>query len=96
VEDRASAAEPTAKQPASTTDKAPPVAGAPVLKALPAETPAGTPAAGVPVLKAIPVEPPQATPAEVRKAVPVGPLDEESDESLLNKAATPPPAKHDE
>jgi hypothetical protein len=49
-----------------------------------------------PVKKAIPVQPQQqATPVEVRKAMPVGPLDEESEDSLLNKAATPPPADPD-
>jgi penicillin-binding protein 1A len=95
-ENHTTAAEPIATQPAPATDKAPPIAGAPVMKALPAETPTSTPAAGAPVLKAIPVEPPHTTPAEIRKAVPVGPLDEEPDESLLNKAATPPPAKLDE
>jgi hypothetical protein len=47
-------------------------------------------------MKAIPVQPQQSTPVEIRKAVPVGPLDEEEDDSLLNKAATPPPAKVDE
>ncbi len=51
---------------------------------------------GKPVLKAIPVEPEQETPAkeeqpvEIRKAIPVGPLEEENDDTLL-KAATPPP-----
>jgi hypothetical protein len=47
-------------------------------------------------MKAIPVQPQQPTPLEIRKAVPVGPLDEEEDESLLKKEATPPPAKVDE
>jgi penicillin-binding protein 1A len=84
--------------------------GAPVRKALPADsvspvvTPpievpvrkAGTPPVSAPVMKAIPVEPtPSNRPVEIRKAVPVGPLDEEEDESLLKKA-TPPPAKVDE
>jgi 1A family penicillin-binding protein len=60
-------------------------------------TPARTPPAGAPIMKAIPVQPQQqSTPVEIRKAVPVGPLDEEEDDSLLNKAATPPPAKVDE
>ena len=51
---------------------------------------------GKPVLKAIPVEPQQEKPAregqpiEIRKAIPVGPLEEESEDTLL-KAATPPP-----
>jgi hypothetical protein len=70
------------------------------MKALPANsTPAAaaTPAPDAPVLKAIPVKPKAtAMPAEIRKAVPVGPLDEESEESLLNRAATPPPAELDE
>jgi hypothetical protein len=59
-------------------------------------TPTRTPPAGAPIMKAIPVQPSPSKPVEIRKAVPVGPLDEESDESLLNKAATPPPAKVDE
>jgi hypothetical protein len=59
-------------------------------------TTARTPPAGAPIMKAIPVQPQQSTPVEIRKAVPVGPLDEEEDDSLLNKAATPPPAKVDE
>ena len=81
--------------------------GVPVRKALapdavtpitPATQPttARTPPAGAPIMKAIPVQPQQSTPVEIRKAVPVGPLDEEEDDSLLNKAATPPPAKVDE
>jgi len=51
---------------------------------------------GKPVLRAIPVEPQQEKPAqegqpiEIRKAIPVGPLEEESEDTLL-KAATPPP-----
>ena len=53
----------------------------PVMKAVPADTP---------VLKAIPVEPAQDQPAEIRKAEPVGPLDELRDKTLLN-SATPPP-----
>ncbi|MFL6516069.1 MAG: PBP1A family penicillin-binding protein [Chthoniobacterales bacterium] len=75
----------------------PPAADAPVMKALPATTaPARTPAPDAPVLKAIPVQPNRtSTPAEIRKAVPVGPLDEESNESLINKSATPPPADLD-
>ena len=79
-----------------------PAADAPVMKALPANanaTPAiaTTPPPDAPVLKAIPVKPQETrTPAEIRKAVPVGPLDEEPDESLLNRAATPPPANLDE
>lgn len=49
-----------------------------------------------PVLKAIPVEPQEEKPAqqeqpvEIRKAIPVGPLEEESEDTLL-KSATPPP-----
>jgi penicillin-binding protein 1A len=82
--------------------------GIPVRKALApdavgpttAVTPTGvaarTPPPGAPVMKAIPVQPQQPTPVEIRKAVPVGPLDEEEDESLLKKEATPPPAKVDE
>jgi penicillin-binding protein 1A len=52
---------------------------------------------GKPVLKAIPVAPQEARPAEterpieVRKAIPVGPLEQEEDDSLL-KSATPPPS----
>ena len=51
---------------------------------------------GKPVLRAIPVEPQEQKPAreeqpvEIRKAIPVGPLEEESEDTLL-KSATPPP-----
>src|SRR5205814_1090930 len=45
---------------------------------------------GKPILKAIPVEPQDKKPVEIRRAQPVGPLDEVPDDSLL-KAATPPP-----
>ena len=45
---------------------------------------------GKPILKAIPVEPQDEKPVEIRRAEPVGPLDEVPDDSLL-KAATPPP-----
>jgi hypothetical protein len=41
-------------------------------------------------MKAIPVEPSEDKPLEIRKAEPVGPLDEVKDETLL-KSATPPP-----
>jgi hypothetical protein len=56
---------------------------------------------GKPVKKAIPVSPEPAqpvqseTPVEIRKAIPVGPLERETDESLL-KSATPPPPDSDE
>jgi len=44
-----------------------------------------------PVLRAIPVEPkPEETPVEIRRALPVGPMDE-VDQGALLKAATPPP-----
>lgn len=48
-----------------------------------------------PVLKAIPVEPKEEKPVEVRRAVPVGPLDEVDHDTLL-KSATPPPGDSDE
>ena len=48
-----------------------------------------------PILRAIPVEPqPEETPVEIRRAVPVGPMDEVEDGALL-KAATPSPAESD-
>jgi len=56
---------------------------------------------GKPILKAIPVEPEreepkqEQTPIEIRRAIPVGPLDE-IDEGTLLKSATPPPADSDE
>ena len=50
---------------------------------------------GKPILKAIPVEPKDQKPVEIRRAVPVGPLDE-IDEGTLLKSATPPPADSDE
>ena len=47
---------------------------------------------GKPVLRAIPVQPEsEETPVEVRRALPVGPMDE-VDEGALLKAATPPPS----
>jgi 1A family penicillin-binding protein len=65
------------------------------------ETPVAT-EDGKPVMKAIPVDPKTEKPAkqeqqpvEIRKAIPVGPLDEEKEESLL-KSATPPPDDSDE
>jgi membrane peptidoglycan carboxypeptidase len=56
-----------------------------------------TPDSNGPIPRAIPVEPqPQdEQPVEIRKAVPVGPLDEVTDENLL-KSATPPPTDPDE
>jgi penicillin-binding protein 1A len=62
----------------------PPEPGAPIMKAIPVQPSAVQPA------KAIPVQPSTAEPAEIRKAVPVGPLDEVQDESML-KTSTPPP-----
>jgi 1A family penicillin-binding protein len=56
---------------------------------------------GKPVLKAIPVDPEKENPAkeeqpvEIRKAIPVGPLEEETEDTLL-KSATPPPSNPDE
>src|SRR5438105_4855572 len=52
---------------------------------------------GKPILKAIPVQPqPKETPVEIRRAVPVGPMDEVEEGALL-KAATPSPTRsHDE
>jgi penicillin-binding protein 1A len=49
-----------------------------------------TPESGVPIKKAIPVEPQEKKSVEIRRAEPVGPLDEVPDDSLL-KAETPPP-----
>jgi penicillin-binding protein 1A len=62
----------------------PPAPGAPIMKAIPVQPSTAEPA------KAIPVQPSTAEPAEIRKAVPVGPLDEVQDESML-KTSTPPP-----
>src|SRR4029453_12980052 len=51
---------------------------------------------GKPVLRAIPVQPQaEETPVEVRRALPVGPMDEVEDGALL-KAATPPPPQSDD
>jgi penicillin-binding protein 1A len=51
---------------------------------------------GKPVLRAIPVQPePEETPVEIRRALPVGPMDEVEDGALL-KAATPSPAQSDD
>ncbi len=56
----------------------------PVMKAVPAD---------VPVMKAIPVTPAPDQGAEIRKAEPVGPLDEVRDKTLLNSATPPPTAE---
>ena len=51
---------------------------------------------GKPVLRAIPVQPQaEETPVEVRRALPVGPMDEVEDGALL-KAATPSPPQSDD
>ena len=50
---------------------------------------------GKPILKAIPVEPTEEKPVEIRRAIPVGPLDEVDDDALL-KSATPPPSDSDQ
>jgi hypothetical protein len=56
----------------------------------------GSTDAGKPILKAIPVQPqPQQTPVEIRRAVPVGPMDEVEEGALL-KAPTPSPAGSDD
>jgi membrane peptidoglycan carboxypeptidase len=73
-----------------------PDAATPTTAVTPTGVIARTPPPGAPVMKAIPVQPQQPTPAEIRKAVPVGPLDEEEDDESLLKKATPPPAKVDE
>jgi penicillin-binding protein 1A len=62
----------------------------PVEKAVKVEKP--TPESGAPVMKAIPVQPEEVKPLEIRKAEPVGPLDEVKDKTLL-KSATPPPSE---
>ncbi len=51
-----------------------------------------------PVMKAIPVNPTpsQEQPLEIRKAEPVGPLDEVKDKTLLNSATPPPTADPDD
>ena len=52
-----------------------------------------TPEAAMPIRKAIPVEPQEKKePAEIRRAKPVKPLDQENDEETLLKSATPPPS----
>jgi len=57
---------------------------------------AGSADDGKPILKAIPVEPkPEETPVEIRRAVPVGPMDEVEEGALL-KAASPSPAESDD
>ena len=51
---------------------------------------------GKPILKAIPVEPkPEETPVEIRRAVPVGPMDEVEEGALL-KAGSPSPPQSDD
>jgi hypothetical protein len=50
------------------------------------------PDADAPIMKAIPVTPTQSEPLEIRKAEPVGPLDEVKDKTLLD-SATPPPTE---
>jgi len=51
---------------------------------------------GKPVLRAIPVEPRAGeTPVEIRRAVPVGPMDEVEEGTLL-KSASPSPSESDD
>jgi 1A family penicillin-binding protein len=51
---------------------------------------------GKPILRAIPVEPkPKETPVEIRRAIPVGPMDEVEEGALL-KAGSPSPGQSDE
>lgn len=72
-------------------NKPTPDSGAPVMKAIPVHSPDE----GTPIMKAIPVHPEEEKPLEIRKAEPIGPLDEVKDQTLLN-AATPPPTKDPE
>ena len=52
---------------------------------------------GKPILKAIPVQPqPKETPVEIRRAVPVGPMDEVEEGALLKSAAPSPTRSDDE
>jgi penicillin-binding protein 1A len=52
---------------------------------------------GKPILKAIPVQPqPEETPVEIRRAVPVGPMDEVEEGALLKSAAPSPTRSDDE
>jgi membrane carboxypeptidase/penicillin-binding protein len=52
---------------------------------------------GKPILKAIPVQPqPKETPVEIRRAVPVGPMDEVEEGALLKSAAPSPNRSDDE
>src|SRR5207244_12278986 len=62
----------------------------PVQKEAAAKTDIKTTDDGKPILKAIPVEPQDKKPVEIRRAQPVGPLDEVPDDSLLKAATTPP------
>ena len=74
----------TAVEPVETPATVRPMEAAPVRPAQP----------NGPILKAIPVQPSSTQPAEIRKAVPVGPLDEKEDDSML-ETTTPPPADLD-
>jgi len=56
----------------------------------------GTTDDGKPILKAIPVEPKEEKPVQIRRAIPVGPLDETDENSLLKSATPPPPSDSDE
>jgi hypothetical protein len=56
---------------------------------------AAPPEPGAPVMKAIAVTPAPDRPIEIRKAEPVGPLDEVKEKTLLN-SATPPPTQDPE
>jgi penicillin-binding protein 1A len=93
------------KSPALIADKDPYNSARAVIKATPTPEPPpvsselpvekaerATPAPGAPIMKAIPVQTPEEKPLEIRKAEPVGPLDEVKDKTLL-KSATPPPTE---
>ncbi|MEP6603969.1 MAG: PBP1A family penicillin-binding protein [Spartobacteria bacterium] len=61
----------------------------------PRDTVARSPGPNSPIMKAIPVEPKTEQPGEIRKAQPVGPLDEAREQNLL-KSARPSPSDEDE
>jgi 1A family penicillin-binding protein len=55
-----------------------------------------TPEPNAPIMKAIAVKPEEERPLEIRKAQPVGPLDEVGHDNLLKTETTPPPGDPDE
>ena len=88
-------AEPATVEDAGQENKVTTTAKPETTDAVPSEKPKET-EEGKPILKAIPVQPQEEKPVDVRRAVPVGPMDEVDHDNLLKSATPPPPSDSDE